>query len=212
VDALVADGPSPDWHSKSLVEAVRNLSERIRKQWLWWSLTPPAPRTLAFADIVDADDVATGWHSAAETARLISMMTELHIGKLATAKASGKRVVGTIYKRRRADETGSKHQRAEARFDDVAGCLRTPTGGSSRQTIIIAEGESVRTRLLQPSEAARLMGLDDDYRLPKNYYEAYHLVGDGVAVPVVRFLAASIIESLLSLNHAPPAQKLATPL
>jgi DNA (cytosine-5)-methyltransferase 1 len=63
---------------------------------------------------------------------------------------------------------------------------------------MIVVRENVRTRLLSPREAARLMGLPDDYRLPEKYNEAYHLVGDGVAVPVVRFLAAHILEPLLT--------------
>jgi DNA (cytosine-5)-methyltransferase 1 len=88
-------------------------------------------------------------------------------------------------------------QRAEVRFDDLSGCLRTPVGGSSRQSIIIVEGKSVRSRLLSPREAARLMGLPDSYKLPQNYNEAYHLAGDGVVVPVVRFLAANILEPLV---------------
>ena len=56
------------------------------------------------------------------------------------------------------------------------------------------EGHAVRSRLLSPREAARLMGLPDSYRLPSNYNEAYGLMGDGVAVPVVRHLAEHILE------------------
>ena len=41
------------------------------------------------------------------------------------------------------------------------------------------------------------MGLAEDYVLPGNYNEAYHLIGDGVAVPAVRFLAAHILEPVL---------------
>ena len=41
------------------------------------------------------------------------------------------------------------------------------------------------------------MGLPDDYILPSNYNEAYHLTGDGVAVPAVRHLASAILEPLL---------------
>ena len=41
------------------------------------------------------------------------------------------------------------------------------------------------------------MGLSDDYILPKNYNDAYHLAGDGVAVPVVRHLAEHILEPIL---------------
>lgn len=42
------------------------------------------------------------------------------------------------------------------------------------------------------------MGLPEEYVLPKNYNEAYHLTGDGVVVPVVRHLAEHIIEPILS--------------
>jgi DNA (cytosine-5)-methyltransferase 1 len=55
-----------------------------------------------------------------------------------------------------------------------------------------------RTRLLSPREAARLMGLPDSYRLPENYNQAYHLCGDGVAAPAVRFLAENVLSGLLA--------------
>ena len=41
------------------------------------------------------------------------------------------------------------------------------------------------------------MGLPDDYQLPGNYNDAYGLMGDGVVVPVVRFLAEHILEPVL---------------
>ena len=41
------------------------------------------------------------------------------------------------------------------------------------------------------------MGLPDDYQLPTNYNEAYHLTGDGVVVPVVRHLAEHLFEPIL---------------
>ncbi|MBL0319716.1 MAG: DNA cytosine methyltransferase [Alphaproteobacteria bacterium] len=63
------------------------------------------------------------------------------------------------------------------RFDGIAGCLRTATGGSSRQTVMIVEGKKVRSRLLAPREAARLMGLPDHYKLPQKYNDAYQLCG-----------------------------------
>jgi DNA (cytosine-5)-methyltransferase 1 len=122
-----------------------------------------------------------------------------HLEKLRRAQRLRKRVVGTIYRRTRGDaETGEKRQRAEVRFDGVAGCLRTPAGGSSRQIVIIVEGDSVRTRLLSAREAARLMGVPDEYPLPERYNEAYHLFGDGVAVPVVSWLAEHLLLPLLN--------------
>ena len=108
----------------------------------------------------------------------------------------GGRHVGTAFRRTRI-EAGQRIQRAEVRFDGVAGCLRTPTGGSSRQFVVVVEEGQVRARLLTAREAARLMGLPDDYRLPKATTAALHLAGDGVAAPVVRHLAAHVLEPAL---------------
>ena len=88
-------------------------------------------------------------------------------------------------------------QRAEVRFDGMSGCLRTPGGGSSRQLLLVVEDGRTRSRLISARETARLMGLEDGYELPARYNEAYHLTGDGVAVPVVRYLAENVIEPVL---------------
>lgn len=127
-------------------------------------------------------------------------MSDVNLLKIEKAKRAGRRTVGTIYKRTRLDQQGQKTQRAEVRFDGIAGCLRTPAGGSSRQLVIVVEGDSARTRLISSRETARLMGLPDDYELPENYNEAYHLTGDGVVVPAVRHLAEHVFEPIL--RHA----------
>jgi len=82
------------------------------------------------------------------------------------------------------------------RFDQVSGCLRTPVGGSSRQVIVLVEGKRIRSRLLSPREAARLMGVPEDYPLPPNYNDAYHLFGDGLAVPVVSWLEQHLLRPM----------------
>lgn len=197
--ALNASVPEGDWHPSSLIEAYGKISKKSQSAWVWWHLPAPPNRESIFADLVEDNPQGVAWHTAEETQKLLGMMTPLNLAKVDAAKKAGGRQVGTIYKRTRADgPCGQKVQRAEIRFDDVAGCLRTPTGGSSRQTIMVIEGQLVRSRLLSPREAARLMGLPDSYMLPKNYNDAYHLAGDGVAVPVVRFLADNILEPLLA--------------
>lgn len=123
-------------------------------------------------------------------------MSSVNLAKVEHARKLGRQVVGAIYRRTRPDVAGRSTQRAEVRFDDIAGCLRTPTGGSSRQTILLVEGDRVRSRLLSPREAARLMGLPDSYRLPSNYNAAYHITGDGVVVPVVEHLARTLLTPL----------------
>jgi DNA (cytosine-5)-methyltransferase 1 len=44
------------------------------------------------------------------------------------------------------------------------------------------------------------MGLPESYVLPKNYNEGYHLVGDGVVVPVVQFLRDNLLEPLAAVR------------
>ena len=196
---LASDSPTGEWHSSALVEAYGKLSKRSQSSWVWWRLPAAPVRTSIFADLVEDRPHGVTWHTAAETKRLLALMTPHNLAKVEKAKKAGRRMVGTIYKRTRADgPNGQKMQRAEIRFDDVAGCLRTPAGGSSRQTIMIIEGKNVRSRLLSPREAARLMGLPDTYALPKSYNDAYHLAGDGVAVPVVQFLAQHVLEPLVA--------------
>lgn len=197
--ALRADGPIEEWHPPGLVEAYGKLSKRSQSAWVWWHLPVPPARASIFADLVEDEPQGVKWHTVAETKRLLDMMSPINRAKVEAARKADRRMIGTIYKRTRADgPDGEKIQRAEIRFDDVAGCLRTPAGGSSRQTIMVVEGKRVRSRLLSPREAARLMGLPDTYLLPKSYNEAYHLAGDGVAVPVVRFLAEHVLEPLLA--------------
>jgi DNA (cytosine-5)-methyltransferase 1 len=190
--------PDPLWHPTHLIGAYGKLPERLKRDWFWWRLPVPPSRDVTFGDIVDDEPKGVEWHTPAETRRLVSLMSSINLEKVERAKRMRRRIVGGVYKRTRIDEEGKRTQRAEIRFDDVAGCLRTPVGGSSRQSIMIVDGNKVRSRLLAPREAARLMGLPESYELPGNYNEAYHLVGDGVVVPVVRFLAANILESLLA--------------
>lgn len=204
--SLLSPEPIAPFHTPGLQTAVGKLPTDVKSAMLWLNIPTPPRRNSTFADIVEEQPESVVWHSAAETNRLLEMMTSTNLAKVNAAKRSGRRMVGGVYKRTRLDRDGKKFQRAEVRFDDVAGCLRTPAGGSSRQTIIVVDEATVRTRLISTRETARLMGLSDSYHLPKNYNEAYHLTGDGVAVPVVRHIAHHILEPLLG-SMRPRAKK-----
>ena len=193
--------PNRKNHTGALIEAHDRLSKRALENWLWWRLPRHPKRTTGFADLIEETPNGVEWHTVAATRKLLRMMSPVNLVKVAAVKKTGRRSVGTIYKRTRSDRNGVKAQRAEIRFDNIAGCLRTPVGGSSRQTIMTVEGRKVRSRLLSPREAARLMGLPEDYELPENYNEAYHLAGDGVVVPVVRHIAENILEPVLAANR-----------
>lgn len=200
--AMVGAGPEGLFHTRALMRAVQGLPLALQRQFLWWALPLPGARQKTFAEIIEEAPEDVAWHTQAETKRLLDMMSAVNLKKVSQAKATGKRMVGGIYRRTRLDENGLKVQRAEVRFDDVAGCLRTPAGGSSRQVIMVVDGYRVRTRLISARETARLMGLEDDYTLPPRYNDAYHLTGDGVAVPVVRHLAQHIFEPLIEEPQA----------
>ena len=199
---LLSPAPLQPFHTAALQRAVESLPEGVARRWAWWRLPPPAPRQRGFAELLEAAPTGVAWRSQAETDRLLALMSPLHLAKVEGARRSGRWCVGTLYRRTRVDGDGAKAQRAEVRFDEVAGCLRTPSGGSSRQLILVVEGARVRSRLISPRETARLMGLPDDYRLPASASAAYHLTGDGVVAPVVAHLARHLIEPLLGLASA----------
>lgn len=197
---LVAAGPDAAWHPRALTAAHSGLPEAAREAWLWWNLAPPPARNSVFADLIEEEPMGVRWHTAEETRYLMSLMSDVNLRKVEAAKKLGRRAVGAVYRRTRPDENGRKRQRAEVRFDEIAGCLRTPAGGSSRQTILVVDGRRIRSRLLSPREAARLMGLDDSYKLSERYNDAYHVCGDGVAVPVVRHVAERLLRPMLEID------------
>ena len=190
-DGITRNDPSAIWQPRNLVEAKFKLSKSAQDRWIWWNLGAPPERKTLFSDLIEEQPRSVKWNSQQDTQVLLQMMSPLNREKVRSAQKDGALRVGTLYKRTREGRC-----RAEVRFDDVAGCLRTPSGGSSRQTIIVVRGQSVRTRLLSPREAGRLMGLPEDYILPQSYNEAYHLAGDGLVVPAVSYLATGILTPL----------------
>ncbi|MES2885073.1 MAG: DNA cytosine methyltransferase [Pseudomonadota bacterium] len=201
---LTTGTPVPGWHPRALIGAHRSWPAALREQWLWWNLPPPRLRVTPLEQLIELEPKDVPWHTAAETEKLLNMMSPANRRKVLAAQAGGQRRIGTLYQRTRAGQ-----QRAEVRFDGISGCLRTPAGGSSRQKILVVQGSSIRSRLLSAREAARLMGLPDSYRLPARYNEAYHLAGDGVAVPVVAHLARHLLEPLMLLAPAASFDRLA---
>ncbi len=201
-DAVVSEGPtSLPWNTKALRGAYEKLPKNIKQIWKWWNLPLPPKHTARLSDLIEEHPTGTSWFSPEATRNLLAMMSELNLAKVEAAKCEGRRIVGGVYRRTRPNGPGRKIQRAEIRFDEISGCLRTPAGGSSRQVIVVVHGKSVKARLISSRETARLMGLPDTYKLPANYNEAYHLTGDGVVVPVVRHLAQNILEPILEASE-----------
>jgi DNA (cytosine-5)-methyltransferase 1 len=192
-------GEPGTFHTPAIMTAHGRLEPELKARWIWWRLPAPPRRNTRLDDLLEPD-AAVRWLSDERTLRLISLMGPVHRRKLEVAMGEGRRVTGALFRRTRM-EAGERVQRAEVRFDGLAGCLRTPAGGSSRQFVLVVEGDRVRARLLTAREAARLMGLPDDYAIPPSATAALHLAGDGVAAPVVQSLAAHILEPLLGAER-----------
>jgi DNA (cytosine-5)-methyltransferase 1 len=196
---LMGRVPNPNWHPTALQDVVETLEPEIRKNWIWWKLPEPKEEAPHLVDILEHNPKDVTWHTAEQTKQLLQMMSPGNLAKVNDAKSTGEIKVGTVYRRTREGV-----QRAEVRFDGVSGCLRTPSGGSSRQIVMIVEGGQVHTRLISARETARLMGLPEWYVLPQRYNDAYYLTGDGVVVPVVSWIEQHILRPLaLSARRSP---------
>jgi DNA (cytosine-5)-methyltransferase 1 len=156
-------------------------------------------RNADLADVLDLEAAHYWWSfPPGKVAHHLAMLSEINQVKIAEARALGRAIAGPFARRMR-DVPGAtkREQRVEVRFDGLANALRVADGGgSSKQFIMIVDGAKTGMRAIQPREAARLMGMPDDYVLPSDPTEALSLCGDGVVVPVVRFLVEQIIEPL----------------
>ena len=204
--ALRADAADLAARPKALRRALARLDEGGAAAHLPLRLPAPPPRNVHLEDVIEAAPPRAAWKSRAETAALLRMMTQANLARVEAAQArardTGRAVAGGLFRRMRPDGRGGTVQRAEVRFD-IAGCLRTPAGGSSRQILVIAEPDGrVRMRLFTGRETARLMGLPDDYRLPERATAALELTGDGVAAPAARWIARALVEPLLDAADA----------
>ena len=166
----------PNWlHNKAAVTIGKMLDN-----WIWWKAEKPTNRLVGLTDIIDfsipydKDDV-------------LRILSPKHKEKLDSMEEA----VATGYRR-----TRNGKQCLELRFDNIAGCLRTPEGGSSKQFLIVKSKGELHARLLTPREAARLMGVPDSFVLPEVYNDGYKAMGDAVVIPVVSFIGESFLAKL----------------
>lgn len=194
-----AAGPGA-FHTPRLIAAHGRLPDPVKAAWAWWSLPAPPRRNQDLTAMLEPD-ASVEWFDAQQTEALLALASPLHRTRLETALKSGERRVAAAFRRVRT-ENGIKVQRLELRLDGLAGCLRTPSGGSSRQYVLVCDGGHIRARRLTGRETARLMGLPENYLLPASESAALKLMGDAVAVPVVRALAEGLLAPALNMRHS----------
>jgi DNA (cytosine-5)-methyltransferase 1 len=147
----------------------------------------------SIADIVeDLPDHAPEWWSRERAAYMFRQLSPKHLA-VAREMMKGKEWrYGTAFRRVRMQPNGKKRSMAELRTDGIAGCLRTPKGGSGRQILFRAGKGRYDVRLLTPRECARLMGADD-FQVSGSLNDALFGFGDAVCVPAITWIAENVI-------------------
>lgn len=178
-DSLIPEnliGEGPCWlHNSAAVKLGHELPG-----WIWWKTEEPPKRSVSLKDIIEKD-------IPFDKDKVLDLVPERHKEQL----NSHKTVYATGYRR-----TRNGVQQLELRFDGIAGCLRTPEGGSSKQYLVVKKDGQTHARLLTVREAARLMGAPDSFLLPGSYNDGYKAMGDAVAMPVARFIGERFLTPL----------------
>ena len=142
---------------------------------------PMSPTTLvSVLDDVPIDD--SSWWPEERVQSLLGAMAPAHRQRVAALTAGERDGVATMFRRVRRG-----HTVGEVRPDRIAGCLRTPQGGSSVQFLVDGRSGLVRIRPLTGREYGRLQGVDD-FPMPSDHRQARWGFGDAVCVPAVRWL------------------------
>lgn len=161
--------------------------------WSLRRLPQPEARQATLASVLEqipTDD--SRWWSSTRATKLYKQMSKTHKTTVRLQMKSKRPIYSTIFRRMR-----NECSMAELRTDGLAGCLRTPKGGSARQILFRACNGKYTARLLTPRECARLMGADT-IRIPKtaSANTALFAFGDGVCVPAIRWIAEHYLNPL----------------
>ena len=166
-----------------------------------WSILdiPPPPRSsVQLVDVLeDLPADSHRWWSTARTQYLVNQMSNRHREVAERLTRDDGLHYATVYRRVRGGVS-----RAELRVDNIAGCLRTPRGGSSRQILFVAGNGTRRARFMTPREYARLQGVPDAFPITVPDNQALFGFGDAVCVPAVEWIAREVLNPLLSASSA----------
>lgn len=160
--------------------------------WSIRNLPSLPPATKRLSDIIE--DVPLNskiWWSKERCEYLMNQMSEKHRAEAERMIAGSEWSYGTVFRRVR-----NGRSMGELRTDGIAGCLRTPRGGSGRQILFCAGKGQYRVRLLTPRECARLMGADG-YKINVPLNQALFGFGDAVCVPAIQWIARHYLNPLL---------------
>ncbi|MDX1945739.1 MAG: DNA (cytosine-5-)-methyltransferase [Pirellulaceae bacterium] len=161
-----------------------------------WNIRPLPPLPMAnskLADIIEklpADD--PHWWNEERAEYFMNQLSKRHAAQAKQRIEAPKVSYATAFRRVR-----NGRSMAELRTDGIAGCLRTPRGGSGRQILFKAGRGKYQVRLLTARECARLQGVPDDYRIEVPLNKALFGFGDAVCVPAIEWIAKNRMAEIL---------------
>jgi len=162
-------------------------------RWRVRRLPAPPQHDGRLADILDdLPDDAPEWWSEQRASYLLSQMSPRHRAQADAMIAGDEWRYGAVFRRMRRGRS-----MAELRVDGLAGCLRTPRGGSGRQIILKAGFGRYQARLLTPREAARLMGAGE-FRISGSLNDALFGFGDAVCADAIAWIATYYLDPLVN--------------
>jgi DNA (cytosine-5)-methyltransferase 1 len=168
----------------------------LRKPEINWALRdlPGLPKNdrLLPAVVDDTPDDSAEWWSEERVEYLLNQTSEKHLQVIDALLHESDYSYLTAFRRVRKGRS-----MAEIRSDGIAGCLRTPKGGSARQILLKVGRGEVKIRFVSPRECAKLMGADD-FNITGGATEALFGFGDAVCVPVVKWIGVHYLNPLLS--------------
>jgi DNA (cytosine-5)-methyltransferase 1 len=169
---------------------LKNLGEaKLKTGWVPLHLPSLPPVNRGLKEQIDTGE-SEDWWEEWRVKKHLSEMHLRHVRRIEELKKATELTVGTIYRRVREGRS-----RSEIRTDGLAGCLRTPRGGSSKQIVFVAGQGKIRMRWMNPREYARLQGCPD-YPITVERNEALWGFGDAVCVPVIGWIAENVLSQL----------------
>lgn len=176
-----------------LIQIMREV--KLETGWAATPIKAPPQTSYKLEAFLDRDD-SQAWWDENDVDKHYSRLSDLHRGRLDEIIRSGTPFLGTGFRRKRYGST-----RLEVRFDGIAGCLRTPRGGSAKQIIVMVDRGRLKMRWMSATEYARLQGVSQ-FKMLQNERQMLFGFGDGICVPVVEWIDQCVLTPLFEAAAA----------
>lgn len=168
--------------------SLRRIMQTVELEtgWATTPITIPPQSTYTLDAFIDTDPNQAWWDEG-EVDKHYNRLSDRHRLQIDELLKTGKRFVTTAYRRKRNGST-----KLEVRFDGIAGCLRTPRGGSARQIVVVIDDGKLKLRWMSAIEYGRLQGVDPFEMLP-NERQMLFGFGDAVCVPAIEWIDRCVL-------------------